>query len=120
MKGSKLKGELRSLDFDASGNPKYQSVTKQRLLRSVRHSDAATLALGIVIGLGVCAPLLGGHRVFLLDWSVGLHVAVATPVVLGLNGGLTAGVVPSVVMTLLNHLLGGVATWLPIMLFFPI
>ena len=120
MRGSKLKGELRSLDFDASGNPKSQSVTKQRLLRSVRHPDAATLALGIVIGLGVCAPLLGGHRVFLLDWSIGPHAAVATPVVLGLNGGLTSGVVPSVVMTLLNHLLGGVATWLPIMLFFPI
>jgi hypothetical protein len=120
MKGSKPKGELRSPDFNASGNTKHQTVTEQRLQRFVRHPDAATLALGIVIGLGVCVPLLGGHRVFLLDWSTGPHVAVATPAVLGLNGGLTAGIVGSVVMALLNRLLGGAATWLPILVFFPI
>ena len=115
-----LKGELRSLEFNASGNSKPQTVVEQRLQRFVRHPDAATLALGIVIGLGVCAPLLGGNRVLLLDWSIGPHVAVANPAVLGLNGGLTAGIIPSVVMALLNGLLGGVATWLPILLFFPI
>ena len=120
MTGSRLKGELRSPDFDASGNSKHQTVTEQRLLRFVRQRDVATLALGIVIGLGVCAPLLGGQRVFLLDWPIGPHVAVATPAVLGLNGGLTAGIVGSVVMALLNNLLGGAATWLPILLFFPI
>ena len=120
MRGSKLKGELRSLDFDASGNSRRRTVTKQRLQRFVRHPDAATLALGIVIGLGVCAPLLGGNRVFLLDWSMGPHVAVATPAALGLNGGLTAGIFGSVVTALLNSLLGGVATWLPILLFFTI
>jgi len=40
--------------------------------------DAATLILGLVIGLGVCAPLLGGGRLFLLDWTVGPHDAIAT------------------------------------------
>ena len=120
MKGSKLKGELRRPDFNASGNPKHQTVTKQRLLRFARHPDAATLALGIVIGLAVCAPLLGGGRVFLLDWTIGPHVAVATPAALGLNGGLTAGIASSVVIALSNHLLGGAATWLPILVFFPI
>lgn len=120
MKGSKLNGELRSLGFNASGNPKPQTVTGQRFLRLVRHPDAATLALGIVIALGVCAPLLGGGRVFLLDWSIGPHNAVVNPGDLGLNGGLIAGVVGSVVIGLLNGLLGGTATWLPILLFFPV
>jgi hypothetical protein len=120
MKRSKLKGELRSLDFDASGNPKHQSVTRQSFLRFVRHPDAATLAIGVVIALGVCAPLLGGGRVFLLDWSLGPHVAVANPGTLGLNGGVTAGIVSSVVVAMFNHPLGGAATWLPILVFFPI
>lgn len=91
-----------------------------RLARLVRHPDAPTLALGVAFGLGVCAPLLGGGRVFLLDWSLGPHAAVATPAVLGLNGGLTTGVLASVVLTLLDHLLGGAATWLPMLVFFPI
>jgi len=120
MKGSKLKGELRSLDLNASGNPRPQTVTGPRILHFVRHPDAATLALGIVIALGVCAPLLGGGRVFLLDWSIGPHFPIATPAVLGLQGGLTAGIGGSVVMALLNRLLGGAATWLPILVFFPI
>jgi hypothetical protein len=68
----------------------------------------------------VCAPLFAGGRVFLLDWSIGPHIAIANPGTLGLNGGLTAGVVGSVVFVILNDLLGSVATWLPIFLFFPI
>jgi hypothetical protein len=120
MKVSKPEGEPISPHFYASGGSKRVTATEQRLLRFVRHPDAATLVLGIVIGLGVCAPLLGGDRVFLLDWSIGPHAAVVTPGVLGLNGGLTAGVVSSVAMTLLNRLVGGAATWLPILVFFPI
>ena len=120
MEGSKLNGELRSLEFDTSGSSKHKSVTGQRFLRFVRHPDAATLAFGIVIALGVCVPLLGGGRVFLLDWSLGPHFPVTTPAALGLNGGVTASIGGSVVMALLNHLLGGAATWLPILVFFPI
>jgi len=95
-------------------------AAKLRFSRLAQHPDAITFALGVVIGLGVCAPLLGGNRVFLLDWSVGPHVAVATPAALGLNGGLTAGIVGSVVLALLNHVLGGASTWLPLLVFFPI
>jgi hypothetical protein len=120
MKGSGLEGELKSLDLDASVSAKLQKVAGRCLLRFVRHQDTATLVLGIVVGLGVCASLLGGNRVFLLDWSIGPHVAVATPGALGLSGGLTTGVLSSVVMALLNHPLGGAVTWLPILLFFPI
>jgi hypothetical protein len=83
-------------------------------------SDAVTLAFGLLIGLGVCAPLLGGHRVFLLDWSMGSHLAAVTPAVLGLNGGLTAGIGGSVVVALLVHVFGGAVTWIPILVFFPI
>ena len=120
MKVLKLKGELRNPGVSASGKSKQQTVTKERLLRIVRHPDGAMLMLGIVIGLGVCAPLIGGNRAFLLDWSIGPHVGVSTPAALGLNGGLTPGVVDSVVVALLNRLLGGAATWLPILVFFPI
>ena len=86
----------------------------------VLHPDFSTLILGTVIGLGVCAPLLGAGRVFLLDWSIGPHSPIATPQALGLNGGLTGGVVGSAVAALLNDLLRGAATWIPILIFFPI
>jgi hypothetical protein len=58
--------------------------------------------------------------VFLLDWSTGSHLAVATPAALGLNGGLTAGIGSSVVLALLDRLVGGAVTWLPILVFFPV
>ncbi|MBW4078344.1 MAG: hypothetical protein HIU84_07525 [Acidobacteria bacterium] len=57
---------------------------------------------------------------FLLDWSIGPQVAVVSPATLGLYGGLTAGIADSVVMALMNRFLGGAATWIPILLFFPI
>jgi hypothetical protein len=82
--------------------------------------DTITLAFGVAIGLGVCAPLLGGGRLFLLDWSMGSHLAVATPAALGLNGGLTAGIGGTLAIALLNHVLGGAVTWIPILAFFPI
>lgn len=92
----------------------------KRLNRIWGHPDVGTLLLGFVVGLGVCAPLLGGKRVFLLDWSNGPHLVVATSGALGLDGGLTTGVGGSLVMVVLNHLIGGASTWLPILLFFPI
>jgi hypothetical protein len=83
-------------------------------------ADAVTFAFGLLIGLGVCAPLLGGRRVFLLDWSMGSHLAVVTPTVLGLNGGLTTGIGGPVVVALLGHVFGGAVTWIPILAFFPV
>ncbi len=78
------------------------------------------LTLGILIGLGVCAPVLGGGRVLLLDWSIGSHLAVVTPAVLGLNGGLTAGIGGSLGVAILSRVLGGAVTWVPILAFFPV
>ncbi len=86
----------------------------------LNHPDAVILILGIVIGLGVCAPLLDGGRLFLLDWSVGPHAAIVTPSGLGLNGGLTTGVGGGLLVALLNQVLGSTSTWLPILAFFPI
>lgn len=97
-----------------------QKVVHQHLLGLIRSPDFATLAIGILIGLGVCAPLLDGGRVFLLDWSIGPYGAVANPTALGLNGGLTSGVVSSVVTSFLNGLLGSAVTWILIFIFFPI
>src|ERR1039457_1169094 len=91
-KGLKLNGELKGVDADAQCGTEHRTLMKQNIARVLRHPEAANLILGIVIGLGVCAPLLGGDRLFLLDWSVGPHNAIATPAALGLNGGLTTGI----------------------------
>jgi len=79
-----------------------------------------SLLLGIAVGLGVCAPLLNGNRLFLLDWSVGPHVVIATPAAVGLNGGLTAGIGASTAVALLNRFVAGASTWLPLFAFFPV
>jgi hypothetical protein len=119
-KGLTLEGELKGIGVNAPGRTEHQTLTKRRIAHLLRHPDAATLLLGVVIGIGVCWPLLNGSRVFLLDWGFGPHTALATPAALGVDGGLTAGIGGTVAMALLNHVLGSVATWLPIFVFFPI
>jgi hypothetical protein len=92
-----------------------------RLFYRFTHSkDAASVVVGSVIGAAVCAPFIGGGRLFLLDWSIGPHVPVASASILGLNGGLTSGAAGSFVVSVLNPLLGSTVTWLPILLFFPL
>src|SRR5580698_5202320 len=77
------------------------------------------LALGLLIGLAVCIPFFGGGRLFLLDWSVGPTTPIVSINTLGLFGGLTSGVVGSLLTGLLNWALGSVSTWLLFLLFFP-
>ena len=120
MKISKLNIKPIASDSRAPRSSEDQNAFRQRFLGLVRSPDFATLAFGIIVGLGVCAPLLGAGRVFLLDWSIGSHGAIATPTALGLNGGLTSGVVSSVATAILNGVLGGAVTWIPILIFFPI
>jgi len=74
--------KLRASTPRADGMRCPRKMTSQRISQMLRHPDAATLILGLVIGLGVCAPLLGGGRLFLLDWTVGPHDAIATPAAL--------------------------------------
>ena len=93
---------------------------KEYILRTLRHQDAGTLLLGIAIGLGVCAPLFFGGRVFLLDWTIGPHDAIATSSALGLNGGLTTGIGGSLLVAVLNRVVGSASTWLLMLVFFPI
>jgi hypothetical protein len=95
-------------------------VISQRLHEWARHPNFASLAIGVAVGSGVCAPFFGVRRVFLLDWSIGPHEVLLSPSVLGLNGGLTSGVGASIAITLLNDVLGNVATWIPLLFFFPI
>jgi hypothetical protein len=116
----KLNGEHEGVDVNAPAKIGLLLLTKRRIALLLHHPDAVTLLLGIVIGLGVCAPLLIGDRLFLLDWTVGPHVVLVTPGALGLNGGLTTGVGGSIVVDLLNRVVGGASTWLPMLAFFPI
>ena len=88
--------------------------------RVAAHPDAATLALGLVLAVGVCWPVLGGRPLFLLDWVSGPRPPMPSEAMLGLNGGLTTGVAGAVIMTLAVRLIGEAATWLPLLLFFPV
>ena len=119
-KGAKLKGELRNWGFDTRRSPGLRSMSKHQLSRLTRCPDTPTFALGCLIGVLVSLPLIGGGRLLLLDWSFGPHNAIVTPFVLGLNGGLTAGIEGSVVTAVLGYIIGASATWLPILLFFPV
>ena len=115
-----MNGELKGVDINAPDITGHRPSMQLQIKHLLRHPDAVTLLLGIVIGLGVCAPLLNGDRLFLLDWSVGPHAVIVTPAALGLNGGLTTGIGGSVVVALLNRIVGGASTWLPMLVFFPI
>jgi hypothetical protein len=77
------------------------------------------LALGLLIGIGVCIPFFGGGRLYLLDWSIGPTTPIVSVNTLGLFGGLTSGVVGSLLTGLLNWAFGSVSTWLLFLLFFP-
>ncbi|MHB1712903.1 MAG: hypothetical protein ACYCV7_16155, partial [Acidimicrobiales bacterium] len=82
--------------------------------------DRPALLLGLVFALGVCWPLIGGGRAFLLDWVMGPRTALLPSSFYGLSGGLTSGLPFVLVVELLTHLIGSAATWLPIAAFFPI
>lgn len=84
------------------------------------NSDRPALILGLLIAVGVCWPLVGGGRLFLLDWVLGPHVSFVPSSAYGLNGGLTAGLPSSLAIGILAHLIGSAATWVPIALFFPL
>jgi hypothetical protein len=86
----------------------------------VAHPDFPALILGLVLALGICWPLVGGGRVFLLDWVTGPHNALLPSTFYGLNGGLMSGLPLVLVVGHLTHLVGSVGTWIPIAAFFPI
>jgi hypothetical protein len=92
--------------------------THQRRLGN--HVDWLMLAVGLLIGIGVCTPFFASGRLILLDWSIGPTTPIVSSGLLGLNGGLTSGAASSLLVGLLNSMLGSVATWLPILLFFPL
>ncbi len=78
------------------------------------------LALGLLIGIAVCVPFFGGGRLFLLDWSIGPTTPIVSINTLGLYGGLTSGVVGSMLTGILNWALGAASTWVLYLLFFPV
>jgi len=80
--GLKVNRELTGDDDNAPGWTGLRNIMLQNASKMLRRPDAANLILGVVIGLGVCAPLMGGGRLFLLDWSIGPHYGVVTPAAL--------------------------------------
>ena len=104
----------------ASNADRWSNFSRRHWERIRHHPDAPVALVGVVISLAVCFPFFGPGRLFLLDWSIGPHAAILSSAFYGLNGGLTAGVMDSIVMGALNYVLGGPATWLPIVAFFPL
>lgn len=82
--------------------------------------ELESAGLGLVLGLGVVLPLVGGKPTFLLDWVTGPAANVVSTSVLGLNGGLTTGVLGSVSVAALGHLVGPAVTWLVMLSIFPL
>lgn len=76
-------------------------------------------ALGLLLGLAVCLPWVGG-RVFALDWVIGPHGPLLSRAAYGLDGGLTSSLPFLTGAALLERALGSAATWLPYLLFFPL
>ncbi len=101
----------------ARQDPVSVSAAGRRLLR---HPDLPLWAVGLALGIGVCWPLIGGRPLFLLDWVTGPHPPLPSTAMLGLDGGLTAGVGGAVGMTLLVRWLGESATWLVLFAVFPL
>lgn len=93
---------------------------KGRWRRIAAHGDTTLVLVGLVIGLGVCWPMLGGRPLFLLDWVVGPHPAWPSTAMVGLDGGLTTGVLGGVIMTLLVRGAGEAVTWAVLLAFFPV
>src|SRR4051812_32138956 len=89
-------------------------------LRSRRRRDSlVVIIVSLAIAGMVVAPLVGGGRLFLLDWVIGPHSRLPRTA-WGLDGGVTNGL-PIVALVLgLNRILGPTVTWLPLFLFFPI
>ena len=81
---------------------------------------AVSVELGAVIATIVCFQFFHPGRLFLLDWVLGSNQPMLSTGFYGLNGGLTASVLPSLVLSLLNFLLGGSSTWIPLLAFFPL
>lgn len=76
--------------------------------------------VGLIIGLAVAAPWLGGGRLLLLDWSIGPHQPLFSIQTYGLQGGIVSELVFQVVLYPIFHLLGDYATSLIIIAIFPI
>ncbi len=85
-----------------------------------RHPDLPALVLGLLLALGVCWPLFGGGRTFLLDWVFGPHTPIFPASFFGLDGGLNTGGPFAVAIGAASSVLGAAATWLPIAAVFPV
>jgi len=103
-----------------TGGHKGGRSTARRWRQVAAHRDTAPLLLGLLVGVGVCWPMFGGRPLFLLDWVAGPQQAWPSTTMLGLDGGLTAGVAGGVVMTLLVRSIGEAVTWLVLLVFFPL
>ena len=88
--------------------------------RLLQCPDTATLALGLLVAVGICWPFIGGRPVFLLDWVLGPRPPIIGTAVLGLQGGLTTGVPVGVVAAAVIHVVGEAFTWLVLFACFPV
>lgn len=99
-----------------------QNYIKLRICLKTRlvSPTSVSVALGFSIAFLVCFPLFHSGRLFLLDWVLGTNQPLLSTGFYGLNGGLTATILPSLILSFLNFTLGGASTWLPLAAFFPL
>jgi hypothetical protein len=92
------------------------------MVRRSRSSIArlVPVAWGIALSAAVTFPLFGGGFLWLLDWGPGPRPRLVSDGVLGLAGGLVAGVPFLLVESTATRLLSGFGTWIPLFVFFPI
>ncbi|MDA8301093.1 MAG: hypothetical protein M0005_06010, partial [Actinomycetota bacterium] len=103
----------------ALGRPRAH-VPHDRARALARPDRAAVEAalFGLVAGLGVTAPWIGGGRTLLLDWAAGPHTGLVGQGLLGVNGGLTSGALSAVGFAAVGRLVGPALTWLVVLAVF--
>lgn len=79
----------------------------------IKRDRLGLVAAATVVTLATTVTFIGTGRLILLDWSFGPITPVLSPTFFGLNGGLTAGALPTLIISALNGW-GATITWIPL------
>ncbi len=97
----------------------WNRVVTSTATPSRRSETLVCFFVGAAISAAVGFGALSGQRLLLLDWVTGPHSRIPAAV-WGLEGGVLNGLPFTVVMLGLNQAVGALASWLPLLAFFPL